>query len=244
MNDKIQAPHFFKTLTAIHYVESQLEKPISKKAFGRLFAQLETVQKNCADEELTFRIVSLYGKIVDRYLASEVAAISNLAKKSTANATLALKRIDDLKKFGLSQNYFAVISNIEKMLRTGKSPVFTAVNKTMDRVYIEEVEDLFGLAGFIYYNEKEKIEKAKKGLSNYAEKVLQKHLILLKTTFLQDPFSTVQALFATAYELSGANLSQYSSKKEIDVFFTELRCCSQGDSASLKTHKVLFLRQA
>jgi hypothetical protein len=246
MKSKVTTSYFFEALTTIHYVESQLQKPMGKKAFGKLFSLLETVQKNCSDKEIHAKIHFLYGKIIDQYTTKEMNAIIKLAKNPVKNPNFIQKKIHNLKNFGASQHQLSTLSLIEKSLKK-KTPISFSIEPPTPRACtkfpLEEVEKLFDLAKHIYYEEHSYVKLAKEELSSLAKKCLTKHLAMQKVDFLQNKLTTIQALFAAAYELSGKAIFQYPDEKEIDGFFKDLKALMQEEIPGDR-NIVPFLHQA
>lgn len=217
----------------IGYVESQLQKPVSKKAYKCLYLKLENAQKTCENTALNDKIVILYGKILDEYnkhIKSEVREITALAQSSQSNIPFLQKKIRNLKNTsGISMENAEILSQIENTIKKSSKPLSLTPVK-IEGILIEEIEALFELASFIYYGEEDKATEAQKKLSPGSEKRVFQHLSLLKTNHSKDNLSKIQALFATAHELAGKSLSKYPLAKELDIFFKERKKIMKKDS--------------
>ena len=217
---------------AIGYVESQLQKPISMKAYKCLYLKLEMAQKTCENAALNEKIVTLYGKVLDEYnkhIKTEVREITALAQKSPSNIPFLQKKIKTLKNTsGISMENSEILSQIESSIKKTSKMSAPAPIK-IEGVLIEEIEALFELASFIYYGEEDKATELQKKLSLSSEKRVFQHLSLLKASNPKDKFTRIQALFVTAHELAGKSLTKYPVAKEIDAFFKERKKIMKKD---------------
>jgi|GEM_PF-4477842 len=223
MKQKIYTSTSFKILSTLQEVENKLLKPVSRKDFERLFSRLEEVQKECEDGELLSKIIYLYGKIVDKYVDTQVGRIAALAGKLKSDNADLKEKIAQIKLYGLSQENFSILSKIEKKLESSEKS---------EEVLSEEigsVEELLTLAGFVYYQKKEETEKFYRTLPLSAKQSVGKHLNALKTSFFQNDVLTIQALFAAAYELAGRPIQSYPPIEEIKDFFSKREVIIKGD---------------
>lgn len=235
MEPKIITSPSFKVLSTIQSVEIRLKKPVSKQAFEKLFILLENTQKECLDQELQTKIIALYGRIIDRYVDTEVQKIAALATKSKPNVEILRKKIADIKLYGISKENFSILEKIEQKIQTVKAPKHT--NLKNFPAEIEWVEELFTLANLIYFKEKEKVGPTYQELPSEIQKCLLKHLDSLDTTLFQDEFLMIQALFATAHELAERPLINYPTSQDIDRFFAEEKMIKKADHPQYWAYK-------
>ncbi len=235
MEQKIFTSPSFKVLSTIQDVEIRLKKPVSKQIFGRLFTLLEDLQKECQDQDLQYKIISLYGRIIDRYVDTEVQKIAELSAKSKPNIELLRKKIADVKLYGISKENFSILKQAEENIQKTNPPIH-ATSKSL-LIDIEWVEEIFTLASFIYHKEIEKIKPSYKSLPLEAQDCLLKHLISLETTLFQDDFLMIQALFATAHELAERPLTKYPTFQDIHRFFTEEKTIKKADHPQYWAYK-------
>ncbi len=236
MKQKITTSPSFKVLSIIQNVETKLKNPVSKRTFGKLFILLETAQKECLDVDLQNKIVSLYGRIIDRYVDTEVQKIAELATKPKLNEEILRKKIADIKLYGISKENFSILRKAEQKIQRVKTPSYTSSESSL--MDLEWIEELFTLASLIYHKEKEKISSTYKNLPLEAQNCLLKHLSFLGSAVFQDDFLMIQALFATAHELAERPLMKYPTFQDIDRFFTEEKIIKKADHPQYWDYKV------
>lgn len=234
MNQKIITSRSFKVLSTIQDVELRLKKPVTKQAFGKLFALLEDAQKECPNLDLHDKIISLYGKVVDRYVDTEVQKIATLATKPNCNLTMLRKKIADVKLYGVSKENFSILEKVEQ-----GSLISSPLNQENPIIDIEWIEELFALASLIYHKkEEEEIRTICQNLPTEVQKCLTKHLTSLRTTLFQNDLSTIQALFAAAHELAERPLAKYPTFQDIQCFFKEEKNTKKADHLQYWSYKI------
>jgi hypothetical protein len=236
MEQKITTSPSFKVQSAIQDVEVRLKKPVSRLAFCRLFSLLENVQKECPDPELQDKIIYLYGKILDRYVDTEVKKIVVLAGKTKRNFESLRKKIADVKLYGVSQENNSLLNRVEQKIQKPQIPPYTA--DLTAPAELEWIEELFSLASLIYDKEKEEPKAAYKELPKEIKDCLSKHLSELKTALFQDDLLMIQALLATAHDLAEYPLTKYPTDQEINLFFSEEKIIKKADPSQHWDYKV------
>ena len=229
-------------------IEEELKKPVNQKTFRRIFDQLSTAQQDCikiksksnfasvflSDSE--HKICSLFGKVMNSLVDTEVNRIIEasfkLKKGEKKKAESLQKEIDLLKNCHRpSKEHLKHIAESEERIQQALG-IFTlkepSENNAIDELS-EEVEDLFKLASLVYNKNKKDLNKTYLTLSKEAKDKFNRHLICLKTKPFEKEKSTIQALFASAFELSGIKRTSYFSSKEIDDFFAEEKKISEED---------------
>jgi hypothetical protein len=225
MGQKIYTSTSFEVLSTIHEVETELTKPVTRRAFGKLFSKLEIAQESCQNQDLLEKIISLYGQIVDRYVDTKVQAIASLAERSPRNLKKIQEEIADVKLYGLSQQNFAIIEKIEQKIQKSLPITVGSYEDT------EFSEDLFMLASHIYHKERKKGRALYHTLPLSTQRCVSKHLSRLHTLPFHNDALMLQALFAAAYELANRPLRKYPSHEEIHQFFLEEQAIVKGDTS-------------
>ena len=209
----------------LYDIEEELKKPVDEKALTRLFQQLEIAQEDCSFMKTKYslfaeqliseseeKIRSLFGKVVNSHVDTEVDQLVEMSKKLSkedlAGLALFKKKVDALKK-----KYRLSKENLLKISGCNSLPIQEEVNP-------EEAENLLRLASLVYHKNKHERNKIYCCLSNSAKDRFHKHLICLKTKAFEKEESTIQALFASALEISGAP-AEYPTPHEIEDFFSE-----------------------
>ncbi len=223
MERKTYTASFFKVLTAIHDVEDKLKKPVSEKICGRLFTRLADVQKECKDAELLSKIIFLYGKIIDRYVDTEVREIAQLAKKTSSNKETIAKKIANIKLYGLSRENFSILRDIEQDIKAEAVPTTNIPESFLQDLI--QIEELFSLAGLIFSKESEKAKLLHENFPDPIRTSISLHLENLNSPHFEDDLSMIRAIFATAHELSERPLLSYPTSEEIRRFFSEEPGC-------------------
>ncbi|MES2198961.1 MAG: hypothetical protein V4489_02185 [Chlamydiota bacterium] len=237
MGQKIITSLSFKVLSTIQDVEIRLKKPVSKHVFGRLFTLLEDIQKECQDPDLQDKIISLYGKIIDRYVDTEIQKIAVLAEKPNQNLEILRKKIADVKLYGISKENFSILKKAEQKIQQNNEALCLTASQNSP-VEIEWVEEVFTLASMIYHKENEKIKSTYQNLPKEVHQSLLNHLIFLETTLFQNDFLMMQALFATAHELAERPLIKYPTSQEIHHFFKEEKIIKKADHPQYWAYKI------
>lgn len=236
MRQKIYTSTSFKVLSTIQNVESKLNQPVSKQIFGRLFTLLEKAQKECQDQDLLSKIISLYRKIIDRYVDTEVQKIILLAEKPEYNLRSLTQKIADVKLYGLSKENFFLLKKVEKKIQKNQPPIHTSLQSSF--VDVEWIEELFSLASLLYFNEEERVKKSYQEIPKEIKKSLLEHLSFLQKALFEDTFSMIQAFFATAHDLAETPLTNYPTPQEIHQFFAEEQIVKKADHPQRWDYKI------
>lgn len=231
MESKIHNSTSFKVQALIDGIGTRLQKPITPKTFHRLITQLDDAHRSCHDEKLHSQISDLYGRLVREYncfIEKEVSLLKELAKSSSCNHLSLKERIEKMKTSdGIYREHLESLLEIEKGILSTEKP---------KDVFMDEAEELFSLASFIYHGETDNEQAALKELSSLAQKHLLKHT--------KKNMSRIQSVFAAAYELGGLSNEKYPEKQEIDLFFKERESIILQDEASTHIKKPSIARFA
>lgn len=223
MEKKITSSFFFKARQAIRNVENTLSGPISKRMCGRLFATLSSLQKGCKEHtELQEKIVCLYGKIIDRFVDTEVKNIAKLSLQSPVDTRLLSRKIANIESYGLSRENYAVLQRVQEKIGV--------VSKTKTGIPVESIrnldmiEELFELTRALVVKSKSisEIQSAYAELPEGVQTAIASHADRMGKELFSDVFTTLGALFVTAHELAERPLLNYPSEQEIFHFFSEL----------------------
>lgn len=217
----------FQTKAAIDFVMKQLEKPVNQKSFTELMVYLELAQKNCQDETLNQILISLYGKIVEKYnlyVKKKVQEIAKLSLDPSVSPSSLKRKILQFKNTeGLSKENFDILSTLRqnpKKLTEFSIPLLFGQKKGS----LEEIENLFELAAAVYYSDDLKTRNLLQQLSSKVTDYL-----LENSSFPMHKIPFLQKLFLLIYQLAEKPPTLPLSEKEIMMFFTERAKIIQED---------------
>ncbi len=234
----------FLVQAIITEIKNRIETPVSPKDLHALFKNLSSAQKMCKNERMAEQIVSLYGKVVDafnKHIEQEISAL-----KQIKDVSLLQKKIKSLEQYpGISKTNLTTLSFFKQSQgKVKKIPgQFLPIQEIPPEEIEEVITEIFELSTFIYYEEHEKTKKALNKISTLAQNRLLKHLSCLRAPLLKDKLSTLQALFATAYELAEKPSSKYPTPQEIKTFFEEKEEILKEEQGAPSFTR-LFLRHA
>ncbi len=215
-------------------IKNRIERPIPGKELNIIFNTLERAQKICAHEKTNQEIITLYGKVVDafnQHIEEEIQAL-----KKIKNKVLLEKKIASLKKSsGISRTNLATLNSLkEKNVKRKKNPK-TQILFIQD-LSLEEAEEtigeLFEIANSLYHSKKNNIKDSLQNIPKLAENKFLEHVAHLKASAAKNKLLTLQALFATAYELAEKPYFKYPTKQEIKIFFDEKEEIMKNDENS------------
>jgi hypothetical protein len=265
----LQESHPLRIYEELKEIETSLLRPVSPSKSHRIFHKLDTTsnclqtmkeqaQKTCNIfqqsqqshfQELEEKIVSLYGKIIDKKIDFQVNQIhdethhlqetleSGSEKEVKKECRLLKKHVDKLlDEHRLPQDKLPIIFKAKEILHQAhghkndkiqnhfdfisencKPPIATEPNFDL---LPEEIEELFDIA-LCFYQNKSKEGKTRFILMNGSIKdAVQEHASYLKITLFDEKSTTIQALLATAFELSGSH-PFHMSIEEIEQFCNE-----------------------
>ena len=220
-------------------IENRLKKPVDQKTFQRLFQKLQKAQKKCSFLKSKYtpssfqflsgqeeRICSLFGKIINTHTESEVERIVTLAnclKSNEQEKAISLQKeiLYFKEQHRPSKEYLSKLFQAEAKIKAITNQQLPL--KIEEKIFeiSEEVENLLQLASFVYNKNKTERNKTYMMLSYEVKKRLDQHLISLKTQAFEKEESTIQALFASAFEFAGIEIAYYPTSQEIEDFFLE-----------------------
>jgi predicted GIY-YIG superfamily endonuclease len=215
-------------------IENKLKRPVNRKSMQKIFQRLEVAQDDCSSmknkytlftEEIASgfegRIRSLFGAVVTTHVNTEVDQIlkeaMSLNPKNTKAVKALKKKIKDLKSWHRpSKENLIKIAKAESRITEDKC----AASLGEEEIDPEEAQNLLQIASLVYCKKLKDRNKLYLSLSDTAKERFQKHLICLKTKAFEKETSTIQALFASAFDMAGIP-SKYPSYSEIKDFFSE-----------------------
>lgn len=236
-----------KIESQVRSIENELNEPLNVAQCTNLFRRLDTTQQTLkripigtrsqatALEKLDGRIVTLFGKISEKALDSEVKEIQERASyiETPEERELLEDEIGTLyATHTLSPEYRRILSWARTTLQS-KSAASTvnhfewiAAQKPqinfLDTFELGEIEDLFEIAVWFEAGNRKEAKIGFNQLSETARRKVKQHCENLGGALFENPLETIQTFIAAAHDLAGT-FEGYYSALEVAEFFAERR---------------------
>jgi len=219
-------------------IEEDLKRSIDSSSLKELFHRLKAAQDdyNHLQSKLHFsppflsgseeKISSLFGKVMQVQIDYEVQVIVETAQALKPGDVLQAKNLEKkikmLKKWHRPcREHLSKLAEAEQNISLAQGKKTRQKNFQKIAFLPEEAEHLLELASLVYHKNQKERNKTYLSLSKEAKDSFNYHLICLKTKAFEKEKSTIQALFASAFDLAGVKGAKYLSSKEIRDFFAE-----------------------
>jgi hypothetical protein len=187
------------------------------------------------------KIIDLYGEIDKALFNREISQIqekASLLQVTMIGGKVSVEEIEDLKAliehFRKNHRPLAsdqrVIAHAQQILEQAQKPVnhFEWLAQQQAQLVEEKelnpagFEDILDIATSFYYGKLPEAKKHFNQLPQEHKQLIEKHLSYLNATLFKNELETIQALFATVYQLVGNGLL-YPTANQIEEFFIDLK---------------------